>query len=73
MSKIFETLFDGTLGDFDCDPADLKIKPGQNTPHHAKRAFAIPQIHRKTLNAEIDRLFGCRRNLKIAPISPLSH
>ena len=41
----FETLFDGTLGDFNCEPADLQLKPGENTRYHTKRAFSVPYIH----------------------------
>ena len=53
LSK-YKSLFDGTLGDFNCDPADLELKPGHNKPYHAKRAFAVPQIHRETLHTEIN-------------------
>ena len=52
----YESLFDGTLGDFDCEPADIDLKPGQDEPYHAKSAFVVPRIHRDTLFKEIQRL-----------------
>ena len=56
LLKKFEGLFDGTLGTFNCEPADIKLKPRHDEPFHMKHAFDVPQIHRRTLKKEIDRL-----------------
>ncbi|GAX23113.1 hypothetical protein FisN_UnNu094 [Fistulifera solaris] len=56
LLRKFEFLFDGTLGDFDCEPADVTLKPGHDQPYHARTAFSVPHIHRKTLYKEIKRL-----------------
>ena len=50
----FETLFDGTLGDWDTEPIHLRLKPGA-TPFHG-RPFPIPRIHLETLKKEVRRL-----------------
>eukprot|EP00957_Ditylum_brightwellii_P036713 2780552-Ditylum_brightwellii.AAC.2 len=56
LLKKYETLFDGTLGDFNCDPADIRCKLGSKAPFHTKSAFKVPQIHWATLKKEIDQL-----------------
>jgi len=50
----FESLFDGTLGDWNLPPISFELKEG-TTPYHGK-AYPIPQIHKATLMKEIDRL-----------------
>jgi hypothetical protein len=50
----FEELFDGTLGDWDCNPVSLQIKEGVQ-PYHS-RPFPIPKKHVETLKMEIQRL-----------------
>ena len=50
----FESLFDGTLGDWNLPPISFELKEG-TTPYHG-RAYPIPQIHKATLMKEIDRL-----------------
>ena len=45
----YESLFDGTLGDWNRPPVFIKMKD------HG-RPYPIPQIHKATLMEEIDRL-----------------
>jgi hypothetical protein len=47
----YESLFDGTLGDWNRPPVFIKMKD------HG-RPYPIPQIHKATLMEEIDRLMG---------------
>ena len=54
LLREFETLFDGTLGDWDTEPIHLRLKPGA-TPFHG-RPFPIPRIHLETLKKEVARL-----------------
>jgi hypothetical protein len=50
----YETIFDGTLGDWKCRPVSLELKPGA-TPYAAK-PFPVPKIHEAQLKKEIERL-----------------
>jgi hypothetical protein len=50
----FESLFDGTLGDWNRPPVSIEMKDGAK-PYHG-RPYPIPQIHKATLMKEIDRL-----------------
>jgi hypothetical protein len=43
----FEELFDGTLGDWDCNPVSLQLKEGAQ-PYHG-RPFPIPKKHAEIL------------------------
>ena len=52
----FESLFDGTLGDWNRPPVSIEMKDGAK-PYHG-RPYPIPQIHKATLMKEIDRLMG---------------
>jgi hypothetical protein len=52
----YESLFDGTLGDWNRPPVSIKLKDGAK-PYHG-RPYPIPQIHKATLMKEIDRLVG---------------
>ena len=54
LLREFETLFDGTLGDWDTEPIHLRLKPGA-TPIHG-RPFPIPRIHLETLKKEVAQL-----------------
>jgi hypothetical protein len=54
LLKEFEELFDGTLGDWDCNPVSLQLKEGAQ-PYH-DRPFPILKKHVKTLKKEIQRL-----------------
>jgi hypothetical protein len=50
----YESLFDGTLGDWNRPPVSIELKEGA-TPYHG-RPYPIPQIHKATLIKEINRL-----------------
>ena len=50
----FESLFDGTLGDWNRPPVFIELKEGAK-PYHG-RPYPIPQIHKATLMKEITRL-----------------
>jgi hypothetical protein len=50
----FESLFDGTLGDWNRPPVSIKLKEGA-TPNHG-RPYPIPQVHKATLMKEINSL-----------------
>ena len=50
----FEELFDGTLGDWDCEPVSLQLKEGAK-PYHGRPA-PIPKKHMEITKKEIQRL-----------------
>jgi hypothetical protein len=50
----YETLFDGTLGNWNRPPISIKLKEGAK-PYHG-RLYHIVQIHKATLMKEINRL-----------------
>jgi hypothetical protein len=50
----YESLFDGTLGDWNRPPVSVKMKEGAK-PYHG-RPYPIPQIHKATLMKKINRL-----------------
>jgi hypothetical protein len=50
----FEELFDGALGDWDCDPVSFELKEGA-TPYHSW-PFPIPKKHTESTKKEIQRL-----------------
>jgi len=52
----YESLFDGTLGDWNWPPVSIALKEGAK-PYHG-RPYPIPQIHKATLMKEINRLVG---------------
>jgi hypothetical protein len=54
----YESLFDGTLGDWNRPPVSIELKEGA-TPYHG-RPYPIPQIHKATLMKEIDRLVSIK-------------
>jgi len=54
LLKKFESLFDGTLGDWKTRPVHLDLIPGSK-PYHGK-AYPIPKIYEKTLKTELARL-----------------
>ena len=47
-----ESLFDGTLGEWDCEPHHIQSKDGVK-PHHAE-PFPVPKAHERTLWNEIE-------------------
>ena len=50
----YESLFDGTLGDWNTRPVSLELKPG-TTPYHGK-AYPIPHVYEQCLKKEVERL-----------------
>ena len=50
----YESLFDGTLGDWNRPPISIELKEGIK-PYHG-RPYPITQIHKATLMKEINRL-----------------
>ncbi len=50
----YESLFDGTLSDWNISPVHLELKE-VITPFHS-RAFPVPHIHKDKLRKEVDRL-----------------
>ena len=50
----YESLFDGTLGDWKTKPVSFQLKDGSK-PYHG-RAFPVPKIHKEVLIREIERL-----------------
>ena len=49
-----ESLFDGTLGEWDCKPHHIQLKE-EAKPCHAK-PFPVPKAHERTLQNEIEQL-----------------
>jgi hypothetical protein len=54
LLKKYESLFDGTLGDWKTKPASFQLKEGAS-PYH-NQAFPVPKIHKDTLIKEVERL-----------------
>ena len=50
----YESLFDGTLGDWKTTPVSFQLKEGSK-PYHSQ-AFPVPKIHKAVLSREIERL-----------------
>ena len=42
----YETIFDGTLGDWKTDPVKLELKPDAKPVH--SRAFPVPHVRKET-------------------------
>ncbi len=54
LLKKYESLFDGTLGDWKTKPVSFQLKEGAS-PYHSQ-AFPVPKIQKDTLIKEVDRL-----------------
>jgi hypothetical protein len=54
LHKKYESLFDGTLGDWKTKPVSFQLKEGASLYHG--KAFPVPKIHKDTLIKEVDRL-----------------
>jgi hypothetical protein len=54
LLKNYESLFDGTLGDWKTKPVSIQLKEGVS-PYHG-RAFPVPKIHKDTIVKEVERL-----------------
>ncbi len=50
----YESLFDGTLGDWKTKPVSFQLKEGVS-PYHG-RAFPVPKVHNETIKKEVERL-----------------
>ena len=50
----YESLFDGTLGTWNCEPYHIQLRPDAK-PYHAK-AFPVPRINYQVLRNEVERL-----------------
>ena len=51
----YPKLFDNELGTYPDEKIHLDVKPGA-IPHCQPRAYSVPQAHRRTFKAELDRL-----------------
>ena len=47
----YESLFDGTLGDWKTKPVSFQLKEGIS-PYHG-RAFPVPKVHKKTIKKRL--------------------
>ncbi len=54
LLKKYESLFDGTLGDWKTKPVSFQLKEGVS-PYHSQ-AFPVLKIHKDTLIKEVERL-----------------
>jgi hypothetical protein len=54
LLKIYESLFNGTLGDWKTKPVSFQLKEGSSLYHG--QAFPLPKIHKDTLIKEVERL-----------------
>ncbi len=54
LIKKYESLFDGTLGDWKTKPVSFQLKEGMS-PYHG-RAFPVPKTHKDTHIKEVERL-----------------
>jgi hypothetical protein len=55
LLKKYESLFDGTLGDWKTKPVSFQLREGVS-PYHG-RAFPVPKIHKDTIKKEVERLY----------------
>jgi hypothetical protein len=51
----YESLFDGTLGQWKGEDYDIELNKEGATPYHA-RPFPVPRVHEQTFRQEVDRL-----------------
>jgi hypothetical protein len=54
LLKKYDSLFDGTLGDWKTKPISFQLKEGVSLYHG--QAFPVPKIHKDTLIKEVERL-----------------
>ncbi len=54
LLKKYESLFDGTLGDWKTKPVSFQLKEGVSM--YPGQAFPVPKIHKDTLIKEVERL-----------------
>ena len=65
----YESLFDGTLGDWNRPPVSIELKDGAK-PYHG-RSYPIPQIHKATLMKELVGIGVLKRQISLD--RPLRH
>jgi hypothetical protein len=58
LLKKYESLFNGTLGDWKTKPVSFQLKEGVSLYHG--QAFPVPTIHKDTLIKEVERLVELR-------------
>ncbi len=51
LLRKYESIFDGTLGDWKTKPVSFQLKEGVSLYH--SQAFPVPRIHKDTLNKEV--------------------
>jgi hypothetical protein len=54
LLKKYESLFDGTLGDWKTKPVSFQLKEGVS-PYHGQ-AFPVPKVHKDTIIKEVESL-----------------
>jgi hypothetical protein len=54
LLKKYESLFDGTLGDWKTKPVLFQLREGAS-PYHSQ-SFPVPKIHKDTIIKEVERL-----------------
>ena len=54
LLKKYESIFDGTLGDWQTEPVDFELKEGAEP--HSQRHYPIPHVHKETFKKELRRL-----------------
>jgi hypothetical protein len=54
LLKNYESLFDGTLGDWKTKPVSFQLKEGVS-PYHGQ-AFPVPKVYKETIIKEVERL-----------------
>ena len=50
----YQKIFDGRLGEWKTDPADLELKDGEEP--HCQRHYPVPRIHREVFKKDLERL-----------------
>ena len=54
LLKKYETIFDGTLGEWKTEPVEFEMKEGAKP--HSQRYYPMPHIHKETFKKELLRL-----------------
>jgi hypothetical protein len=68
LLKKYESLFDGTLGDWKTKPVSFQLKEGVS-PYHGQ-AFPVPKVHNNTIIKEVERL--CQVGVLVLERQPAS-
>ena len=54
LLKRYETIFDGSLGNWKTTPVDFELK--EDAKPHSQRYFPVPHLYKETFKKELDRL-----------------